>query len=122
MVLVLVPVFGQLPWTTQPDVAVERLELEPGAARADRETEPVLRLWTDEPHWVARAEVPVERRDRDRDVGLLRHRHSQVAVMGREAVAPAVLDGPAVHDVAVDRIRFSTHDGDLRVSVPEKSN
>src|SRR5213076_2447047 len=47
------------------------------------------------------------------DVGFLGDRYAQVAVVGREAVAAAVLDGPVVRHVAVDRGRFRVGGLDL---------
>src|SRR5207253_2193805 len=84
----------------QPNVPIERLELQPGGPRGDREAETVLGL-AGELHRETGAEVAVERRHRDGDVGFLGDRYAQVAVVGREAVAAAILDGPVVRHVAV---------------------
>src|SRR3989441_8413689 len=92
-----------LPWPAQLDVPVEGLELEAGAARADREAEPVLAGARDA-HREAGVEVAVEGGHRDGGVGAFRDADGHVAVVGREAVATAVLDRAIVLDVAVGGI------------------
>src|SRR5207247_6281527 len=67
LVLVSIVVLGQLSRSADLDVAAERLELEPGAARADREVEPVLGLSRQLPG-EAGAEGAVGGPDGDRDV------------------------------------------------------
>src|SRR2546422_478287 len=62
LVLVSIVVLGQLPRSADLDVAAERLELEPGAPRAEREVETVLGL-SRQLHGEAGTEVAVERRD-----------------------------------------------------------
>src|SRR2546422_11559985 len=89
-------------WSAQLDVAVERLEFGAGAARSDREAEPVLARFRDA-HGEAGVEVAVERRHRHRHVGPLRNAHRYVAVVRSEAVVAAVLDGAVVVDVAAHR-------------------
>src|ERR1043166_3614645 len=118
-VVTLVVMLHQLPGTAEVDIAVERFELEPGAPRADGEVEPVLALSV-ELHGEARAEIAVERRDRHRQARLLGDRHPQVAVVCREPIAAAILDGPVVGDIAVDRVGFGVrgldlHEGDVAV-------
>src|SRR5207247_10717230 len=88
VVLVSIVVLGQLSRSADLDVAAERLELEPGAARADREVEPVLGL-SRQLHGEAGAEVAVEGRDGDRHVRLLWDRHPHVAVMRPEEIGRA---------------------------------
>src|SRR5437870_2642007 len=105
-------VLEQLSRTADLDVAAERLELEPGAARAERDAEAVLRL-SGQLHGEAGAELAVERRDRDRHVGLLGDRYPQVAVMRPKVIAAPVLDRPVVCDVAVDGVRFGIGGLDL---------
>src|SRR5213076_69931 len=62
LVLVSIMVLGQLPRSADLDVTTERLELEPGAPRAEREVETVLGL-SRQLHGEAGTEVAVERRD-----------------------------------------------------------
>src|SRR6267143_4709249 len=89
-----------LPRPAQPDVAVEGLDLEVSAARPDLKAEAVRGRARDA-HGEARVEVAVEGRDRDAQVGPLRHAHRHVAIRGGEAVATPVLDGAVVLQVAV---------------------
>src|SRR2546429_4142616 len=105
-------VLGQLSRSADLDVAAERLELEPGAAGADGEVEPVFRLFV-ELHREAGAEITVEGRDGDRHVRLFRDRYPHVAVMRPKAIAAPVLDRPVVRDVPVDGARFGIGGLDL---------
>src|SRR5690242_10515619 len=100
--MILVLAFGHLPGAAESDVAVERFQLDPRAARADGEIKPMLGLPL-ELHREAGAEVPVERRYRHGDARLFGHGYAQATVVRREAIAPAVLDGPVVDDLPVDR-------------------
>src|SRR2546427_2497987 len=95
-----------LPRSAQPDVAVEALDLEVGAARADREAEAVLGRAGDV-HGEARVEIAVEGGDGDGQVGPLRHAHGHVAIGGGEAVTAPVLDGAVVLEVAVGSADFA---------------
>src|ERR1041385_7861079 len=101
------------------DVAVERFQLDPGAARAEREGEAPLGGVGDA-HRKVRFEIAVECGDRDGRVGPLRDADLYVAGVGRETVVTAVFDGAVVahapvHGGEIDVGRFDVAELDVAV-------
>src|SRR5690348_16601369 len=87
----------------QLDVAVERFQFDPRAARAYGEVEAVFRLVLERDR-EAGLELAVEGRDRHRGARLFGQGDGDVAVVGREPVVAAFLHAAVVLDVPVHRI------------------
>ena len=92
--------FLELDLPLEADRPVERLEIHERAARAHREVEALAVARAFDPHRERRIEVTVEGRDRHRRVRTLGHAECEIAIVGRQVVAPVAVQIAEEHHVA----------------------
>src|SRR5882762_11536445 len=100
--------------TAHVDVALERLELHARAPGADLERLAMLPRRVGERERKAGIDIAIRRRSSHSDVGALGYGDRDVPVVRREAVRSAILDGPLVDHVSVDRPGIDTRRLDSR--------